>query len=186
MGTRGLVVIVGPPGSGKSTVGSLLARQLGVACVDADDEIEAAAGCTIGDIFTTHGEAYFREREEEVIAAGLARHSGVYALGGGAVLSEATRKLLSEHTVVFLHVGMAEGVRRTGMSTARPLLAGVNPRATYKALLEARLPIYREVATIEVATDDKTAGEVVAAIVEHLAGNMEQSSPERPDESFVE
>ncbi|MEU3269445.1 shikimate kinase [Saccharomonospora sp. NPDC006951] len=186
MGTRGLVVIVGPPGSGKSTVGALLARRLGVAYIDADDEIEAAAGCAIGEIFTTHGEAHFRAREEETIAAGLEAHSGVYALGGGAVLSDATRKLLSEHTVVFLHVGMAEGVRRTGMSTARPLLAGVNPRATYKALLEARLPVYREVATIEVETDGRTAAEVVDAIAEHLAGNVEESSPERPEESFVE
>lgn len=170
-----LVVIVGPPGSGKSTVGSLLAQRLGVAFRDADAEIEVRAGQPITDIFATDGESAFRALEEDVIAAGLAEHTGVYALGGGAVLAEGTRKLLREHTVVFLHVGMAEGVRRTGMSSARPLLAGVNPRATYKALLEARLPIYREVSDVEAETDGHTPDEVVAAIVERLPAQARQA-----------
>lgn len=163
-----LVVIVGPPGSGKSTVGTLLARRLEVAYHDADTEIETRAGRSISDIFAADGEGAFRALEEEVVADGLAVHTGVYALGGGTVLSAATREKLRDQTVVFLHVGMAEGVRRTGISTARPLLAGVNPRATYKALLEARLPVYREVADLEVETDGRTPDEVVAAIVERL------------------
>jgi shikimate kinase len=79
-----------------------------------------------------------------------------------------TRDLLKAHTVVFLNVGMAAGVRRTGLSSARPLLAGVNPRATYKKLLDDRLPVYREVATVEIDTDERDPAEIVAALAGRL------------------
>ncbi|MBY8848113.1 shikimate kinase [Saccharothrix longispora] len=159
-------VVLGPPGAGKTTVGRLLAERLGVAFRDTDDDVVAAAGKPISDIFTTDGEPAFRALEEQAVAAGLADHDGVLALGGGAVLSAATRERLAGHTVVFLGVGTAEGVRRTGLSTARPLLAGVNPRSTFKALLDARLPLYREVATIEVLTDDLDPERVVDAVLD--------------------
>ncbi|MDQ2587618.1 shikimate kinase [Saccharothrix yanglingensis] len=159
-------VVLGPPGAGKTTVGRLLAERLGVTFRDTDDDVVAAAGKPISDIFTTDGEPAFRALEEQAVAAGLADHDGVLALGGGAVLSAATRERLAGHTVVFLGVGTAEGVRRTGLSTARPLLAGVNPRSTFKALLDARLPLYREVATIEVLTDDLDPEGVVDAVLD--------------------
>ncbi|PSL52924.1 shikimate kinase [Saccharothrix carnea] len=158
-------VVLGPPGAGKTTVGVLLAERLGVPFRDTDDDIVAAAGKPISDIFTDDGEPAFRAMEEEAVAEGLKTHDGVLALGGGAVMSATTRERLAGHTVVFLNVGMAEGVRRTGMSSARPLLAGVNPRATFKSLLDARLPLYREVATIEVVTDDLTPDQVVDAVL---------------------
>jgi shikimate kinase len=161
-------VVVGPPGSGKSTVGPLLARLLGVEFRDTDDVIVARAGKPIADIFTGDGEPAFRALEEEAIATALAEHRGVLSLGGGAVLAAGTRQRLRGHRVVFLNVGMAEGIQRVGVSTARPLLAGVNPRATYKELLDARLPVYREVATIEVETDKQSPAEVVAAIARKL------------------
>ncbi|PXY29587.1 shikimate kinase [Prauserella flavalba] len=186
MTTRGPVVLVGPPGSGKSTVGPLLAELLGMAYADADADLEAETGRRIADIFATDGEPAFRAIEEEVVAAGLGRYSGVYALGGGAPLSEITRTRLSEHTVVFLYVGMAEGVQRTGLSTARPLLAGVNPRATYKELLDKRLPVYRSVATIEVDTTGRAPRDVAAAIAERLSGLAEESRREGAEESFAE
>lgn len=157
-------VLIGPPGSGKSTVGPLLAERLGCDFADADADVEAAEGRSISDIFTEKGEPYFRELEERTIADGLTRHDGVFSLGGGAVLSAATRKRLAGHTVVFLTVGLTVGMRRTGLSTARPLLAGVNPRATFKALLDERMPLYREVATIEIATDERTPDEIVDEI----------------------
>ncbi len=163
--SRPTVVLVGPPGAGKSTVGALLADRLGVEFTDADTLIAARVGRGISDIFTTDGESVFRALEEEVVADALGTHSGVLALGGGAVLSERTRAALRGHRVAFLSVGMAEGVRRTGLSTARPLLAGLNPRATFKALLDARLPLYREVATVEVPTDTATAAEVADAVL---------------------
>lgn len=158
-------VVLGPPGAGKTTVGQLLAARLGVAFRDTDEDVVATAGKPISDIFTTDGEPAFRALEEEAVAKGLAEHDGVLALGGGAVLSAVTRERLAAHTVVFLNVGMAEGVRRTGLSSARPLLAGVNPRATFKALLDARLPLYREVATIEVDTDALEPEQVVDAVL---------------------
>lgn len=162
--TRRPVVVVGPPGSGKSTVGRRLADRLGAGFRDADVDIEAADGRAIGDIFAEDGEPAFREIEERIVARTVAEHDGVYALGGGAILSERTRRLLAGRAVVFLNVGVAEGVRRTGLSAARPLLAGVNPRATYKALLEARLSLYREVAACEVDTDGRSPDELVDEI----------------------
>lgn len=157
---RPIVVLVGPPGAGKSTVGALLASRLGADFTDVDELIVARTGRSISDIFTTDGEPVFRELEEAEVATALRHAGGVLALGGGAVLSERTRAVLRGHHVVFLSVGMAEGVRRTGLSTARPLLAGVNPRATFAALLDARLPLYREVATAEIATDRRSPDDV--------------------------
>ncbi|WP_167406472.1 shikimate kinase [Amycolatopsis thailandensis] len=162
-------VIIGPPGSGKSTVGPALAARLGLAFRDSDDDIVASAGKPITDIFAEEGEPAFRALEEKMVAKALVEHEGVLSLGGGAPLTPGTRERLAGHTVIFLNVGMAAGVQRAGLSTARPLLAGVNPRATYKALLDARLPVYREVAAFEIETDRLTADEVVEAALIGLA-----------------
>ncbi|USX55869.1 shikimate kinase [Lentzea sp. HUAS12] len=158
-------VVVGPPGAGKTTVSELLAARLGVPFRDVDADIVQLAGKPISDIFTDDGEPVFRAMEEEAVAKALVEHEGVLALGGGAVLSATTRERLREHTVVFLNVGMAEGVRRTGLAANRPLLTGVNPRATFKALLDARLPLYREVATVEVLTDALDPEQVTDAVI---------------------
>ncbi len=158
-------VVVGPPGAGKTTVSEVLAARLGLELRDVDADIVELAGKPISDIFTDDGEPVFRAMEEEAVAKALVEHEGVLALGGGAVLSAVTRERLREHTVVFLNVGMAEGVRRTGLSSARPLLSGVNPRATFKTLLDARLPLYREVATVEVQTDSLDPEQVADAVI---------------------
>jgi shikimate kinase len=160
-----VVVLVGPPGSGKTTIGQALASALGVEFRDTDADIVVAAGKPITDIFTDDGEPVFRAHEEKAVETALSEHQGVLALGGGSVLSARTRGLLAGHRVAFLNVGLAEGVRRTGLSTARPLLAGVNPRATFRELLNARLPLYREVATVEVATDNRAPGDLAAEIL---------------------
>jgi shikimate kinase len=166
--SRPLVVLVGPPGAGKTSVGAALADRLGVPLRDVDADIESHQGRSISDIFTTDGEDHFRALERAAVAAALAEHDGVLALGGGAVLDVGTRELLRGHRVVFLSVSMPQGVQRTGMAANRPLLVGVNPRATFKALLAARLPLYREIAVLEVDTDAVDAIQVAATIVEKL------------------
>jgi shikimate kinase len=165
---RPVLVLVGPPGAGKTTVGRVLARRLGVGFTDVDALVVERAGKSISDIFLQDGEPVFRELEREVVAQALGSVDGVLALGGGSVLAAETRERLRGHVVVHLSVGMTDGLRRTGMSTARPLLAGVNPRATFKALLDARAPLYREVATVEVDTNRRTTGQVVRAVLAAL------------------
>lgn len=178
MGPR--AVVIGPPGAGKTTVGRLLAERWGVPFRDTDEDVERIAGKIISEIFTDDGENRFRELEEQAVRAALSEHAGVLSLGGGAVLSERTRRALANHPVVFLSVGLAEGARRTGLSTARPLLAGVNPRATFKALLDARLPLYREAATVEIDTDGVEPAELVERVVEQLANSGDQrAAPDR-------
>ncbi|MFF4010187.1 shikimate kinase [Streptomyces sp. NPDC001717] len=162
-----LVVLVGPMGSGKSTVGGLLAERLGVPYRDTDADIVAAQGREISDIFVDEGEPYFRELEREAVAAALAGHTGVLALGGGAVLDEGTRVLLSGLPVVYLSMDVEEAVRRVGLGAARPLLA-VNPRRQWRELMEARRHLYTEVARVVVATDDRTPEEVAQAVLDAL------------------
>lgn len=150
-----VVVLVGPMGSGKSTVGGLLAERLGVPYRDTDADIVAAQGREISDIFVDEGEPYFRELERQAVAAAVAEHTGVLALGGGAVLDEGTRGLLAGLPVAYLSMDVEEAVRRVGLGAARPLLA-VNPRRQWRELMDARRPLYTEVARVVVATDDRT------------------------------
>lgn len=165
---RPFVVLVGAPGAGKTSVARALSARLHLKVRDTDWDIEAATGRDIPDIFTNDGESCFRELEKDAVATALVSHTGILALGGGAILAADTRQKLQGHAVVHLAVSMAQGVRRTGMATNRPLLVGINPRATFKALLDARLPLYREVAVLEVATDNRTIEEVVDVIVAWL------------------
>ncbi|WP_030769625.1 shikimate kinase [Streptomyces sp. NRRL F-2664] len=162
-----LVVLVGPMGSGKSTVGALLAARLGVPYRDTDADIVTAQGRPISDIFVDEGEPYFRELERQAVAAAVAEHTGVLALGGGAVLDEGTRALLAGRPVAYLSMDVEEAVRRVGLGAARPLLA-VNPRRQWRELMEARRPLYTEVARVVVATDDRTPEEVAQAVLDAL------------------
>ncbi|MFF4422010.1 shikimate kinase [Streptomyces sp. NPDC001549] len=162
-----LVVLVGPMGSGKSTVGALLAERLGVPYRDTDADIALAQGREISDIFVDEGEPYFRELERQAVAAAVAGHTGVLALGGGAVLDEGTRELLAGLPVAYLSMDVEEAVRRVGLGAARPLLA-VNPRRQWRELMDARRPLYTEVARVVVATDDRTPEEVAQAVLDAL------------------
>jgi shikimate kinase len=173
-----LLVIVGPPASGKTTVGTAVAAALGVAVRDTDADIEEVAGATVADIFVQHGEPRFRALEEQAVARALAEHTGVLALGGGAVMSGGTRELLVGHgrgggAVVWLDVDLASAAKRAGLSRDRPLLA-VNPRAMLRAMLQERAPLYAEVATDTVPTGGREPGDVVADVLARLAARTQR------------
>ncbi|WP_250289147.1 3-dehydroquinate synthase [Streptomyces atroolivaceus] len=162
-----LLVLVGPMGVGKSTVGELLAGRLGTTYRDTDADVVATAGKAIPEIFFDDGEERFRALERQAVRDAIAQHPGVLALGGGAVLDAETRALLGGLPVVYLSMDVDEAVRRVGLNTARPLLA-VNPRRQWRELMDARRPLYEEVATVTVATDARTPEEVAQAIIEAL------------------
>ncbi|MER7517474.1 shikimate kinase [Streptomyces sp. NPDC126499] len=162
-----LVVLVGPMGSGKSTVGALLAERLGAAYRDTDADIVAAEGREIADIFVEDGEDHFRALEREAVRKAVTEHEGVLALGGGAVLDEGTRALLRGLPVAYLSMDVEAAVRRVGLGAARPLLA-VNPRRQWRELMDARRHLYEEVARAVVATDERTPEEVADAILDAL------------------
>jgi shikimate kinase len=163
------IVVVGPPASGKTTVGTAVAAALGLSFRDTDADVEAQTGTSIADLFVDQGEPHFRALEERAVARALAEHDGVLALGGGAVTSPATRQLLVAHgraggTVLWLDVDVPSAAKRAGLSRDRPLLA-VNPRAMLRTMLEARAPLYAEVATVTVSTSARPVEEVVADVL---------------------
>jgi len=163
------VVLVGPMGAGKTTVGRMLAERWGVPFRDTDDLVEQAEGRTVSDIFVDSGEEHFRALERAAVTRALGEHPGVLALGGGAVMSEDTRATLAGHAVVFLRVGLSDAAARVGLGTSRPLLLG-NVRGTMKALLDERTPVYESVSTGSVDTDGRTPDEVADLVEEVLRG----------------
>ncbi|MFF3290196.1 shikimate kinase [Streptomyces sp. NPDC003023] len=154
-------------GSGKSTVGELLAERLGVAFRDTDADIVAAEGREISDVFVEDGEEHFRALERAAVRTAVAEHPGVLALGGGAILDDGTRELLAGLRVAYLSMDVEEAVKRVGLGAARPLLA-VNPRRQWRELMDARRHLYTEVARVVVATDDRTPEEVAQAVLDAL------------------
>jgi shikimate kinase len=162
-----VVVLVGPSGAGKTTVGRRLARRLGVTFQDSDVEIERAAGRTISQIFAQDGEPAFRAMERDMVRTMLAAHDGVLALGGGAVTDEGTRSLLRAHPVAFLDVDVTEAVRRVGDGGDRPLLAG-DAHSRLAKLIGERRAHYEEVATWTVVTNRLTVEEVADQLMAAL------------------
>jgi shikimate kinase len=153
-----------------------VAEQLGLRFRDTDTDVEATTGSSIADLFVDRGEEHFRQLEEHAVARALAEHDGVLALGGGAVLSAATRERLVGYgrgggTVVWLHVDLPSAAKRAGLSRDRPLLA-VNPRAMLRTMLEARAPLYEEVATLTVPTAGREPDDVIADVAAALRGTV--------------
>jgi shikimate kinase len=165
-----LVILIGPPGAGKTTVGAELAARLGVSFADSDAIVEAAAGKPVGDIFIEDGEAAFRALERAAVAAAIGGPDGVVGLGGGAVLDPGTRERLAGQPVVYLTASFPELAKRVGLDRPRPLLVGLNPRAQLKALLDERLPIYEGLAWITVETDALAPAEIAEQIAAAISG----------------
>ena len=168
-----IAVLIGPPGSGKSSIGRALAKLLGQDFVDTDALIEEQEGKSISEIFQQSGEEKFREIESAVVAHQLAHAEGIIALGGGAVLSPATQAALKNSTadVIFLNVSASNAVPRVSANSSRPLMSE-DPSEQWSALLKKRLPIYTDLADITVDTDNKKAQEVaneIAVLLKELA-----------------
>jgi shikimate kinase len=170
-GKASAVVLTGPPGAGKSSVGRLLASKLGVPFADTDDLVARAAGKPVGDIFVEDGEQVFRELERAAVARGLdavGPDGGVLALGSGAVLDLEIRQLISRWTVVYLEAGFATVAKRSGMDRPRVVIPG-NPRGRLRAMLDERRPIYADLASLTVPTDGLAPEEVAADLAKRLS-----------------
>ncbi len=161
--TSEAVVLIGPPGAGKTTTGRILARQLHWDFADSDALIEKRAECSISDIFVQQGESAFRALERACCAELLAHPRGVISLGGGAVLNPDTAAQLASLPVIFLDVSIADAAGRVGFSTSRPLLA-VNPRAQWTALMNTRRPLYERLASHRVDTAERKPEQVATEI----------------------
>jgi shikimate kinase len=164
------VILIGPPGAGKSSVGKSLARMLNDEFVDTDSVIAEQENLSISEIFVDKGEPYFREKELEVLLNQINTHTGVLSLGGGAPLSELAQSAIKScgAPVVFLDVTLAGAAPRVGFNRDRPLLLG-NPRAQWQELMNVRRPIYESLAHHCVVTDKLTPNEAATQIVTLLA-----------------
>jgi shikimate kinase len=158
-----LAVLIGPPGSGKTSVGPLLAERLDASFRETDADIAAAAGQPVSDIFIAHGEPAFRQLEREAAARALREHDGVLALGSGAVLDPDIQQRLEGLSVVYLSADFTTIARRLGLDRPRVVIPG-NPRGRLRAMLDERRPLYEQLATVTVETDDLDPDELAAEI----------------------
>ena len=167
------VVLIGPPGAGKSTIGKALAKEIATEFIDSDSEIERITGKKISDIFVEEGEAVFRKTEVEVVTALLDGFEGVIALGGGAPINTQIQEALTgvEYPVIFIDVSISQAANRIGFSKDRPLLL-INPRQQWMNLMSERRPIYEKLASQTVNSDSQKPHEVAKLISEKLKAKL--------------
>lgn len=159
-------ILIGPPGSGKSTIGKALARVLGQSFLDTDSLIEEEVGTPISQIFIDKGEPWFREVEARIVLREISKLQGVLSLGGGAPLSDSAQGALknSDANVVFLDISLSAAAPRVGFNRDRPLLLN-NPRAAWQELMDKRRPIYLQLASQVIQVDGLTPREIVEKII---------------------
>lgn len=165
------VVVIGPPGVGKSTIARGLADRLGRRLVDTDTLVEEREGRAIADVFVEDGEDYFRRAEESAVLDSLTEDGIVLALGGGAPMIPAVGEALTGHRVLFLDVGIADAARRIGFGKSRPLLS-VNPRQAWIRTMDERRPTYERLARWQV----DTAGQDVDAVLAQALARIEEDA----------
>jgi len=160
------IILIGPPGSGKSTLGKALSRKLNLPFTDTDDLIELRTGTSISQIFIDKGEPWFRDLEKEILKEELAKLDGVLSLGGGAPLSDSAQEMLREinGAIIYLDVSLATAAPRVGFNRDRPLLLN-NPRGAWQELMDKRRPIYEALATHIVKVDERAPKDIVDEIV---------------------
>jgi shikimate kinase len=163
------LILIGPPGCGKSTVGAALAQKLTIDFIDTDVAIESSYGHKISDIFVDKGEEFFRDLEFKVLGQYLMEKDCVLSLGGGAPIAQRAQEILktAQAPIFFLDVSLAVAAPRVGFNRDRPLLLG-NPRAQWQSLAETRRPIYESLASFVIKVDAMSVEEVVDAIVSKL------------------
>ena len=167
------IVLIGPPGAGKSSIGRALAKELLLAFIDSDGEIEKSAGKKISEIFVDDGEPHFRALEVEKVKELLQGFEGVISLGGGAPINSEISQILgaANYPVIFIDVSIAQAATRIGFNKDRPLLL-INPRQQWMNLMSERRPIYEKLATDTVSSDSKKPHEVAKIIVEKIKAKI--------------
>jgi|tagenome__1003787_1003787.scaffolds.fasta_scaffold20760838_1 shikimate kinase len=173
MPARGpVLILVGPPGSGKSTVGRLAAARLGVDFRDFDDDLQLTHGLPAGELVVQLGREKFQESERELLATVLPEFTGVLALGGGTPTAPGVPELLAPHHVIFLDVDLEHLLRREGLVSLHPWLMP-NPRAHLRDLLKTRRPVYTQVAAATVPTSGRTPEEVLADVLATMPATLD-------------
>jgi shikimate kinase len=167
------IVLIGPPGAGKSSIGRSLSKEMDMPFIDSDSEIEKIAQKKISEIFVDDGEPAFRKIEVEVVSVLLRDFSGVIALGGGAPMNAEIQSKLekSDFPVIFIDVSISQAANRVGFNKDRPLLL-INPRQQWMTLMSERRPIYERLATDTVSSDNNKPAEVAKIIREKLVSKL--------------
>ena len=168
------IILIGPPGAGKSSVGKALSQRLSTHFADTDVLIEKESGMKVSDIFLDKGEPFFRELEREIVLRELTSFDGVLALGGGAVINKDVEEALrvSSNPIIFLDVSLSSAAPRIGFNRDRPLLVG-NPRAKWQELMNVRRPIYESLATHTLLTDSGTPAQIAQQIADIFSSDKE-------------
>jgi shikimate kinase len=167
------IVLIGPPGAGKSSIGKALAKELNLNFIDSDSEIEKISHKKISEIFIEDGEPAFRLVEVDVVRKVLADFDGVISLGGGAPINKEIQEVLQDanYPVVFIDVSIAQAATRIGFNKDRPLLL-VNPRQQWISLMNDRRPIYEKLASQTISSDNQKPHEVAKQISDKLKATL--------------
>jgi shikimate kinase len=167
------IVLIGPPGAGKSSIGKALAKELNLNFIDSDSEIEKISHKRISEIFIEDGEPAFRLLEVDVVRKVLADFEGVISLGGGAPINKEIQEVLQDanYPVVFIDVSIAQAATRIGFNKDRPLLL-VNPRQQWISLMNDRRPIYEKLASQTISSDNQKPHEVAKQISDKLKATL--------------